>query len=87
MSDTTYNGWRNKETWLVNLWIGDVITGIVEDSGESVDAEWIESFVDEIVESYGIDLESGFMWYMLQCALGEIDYGELAEHFKSEADS
>ena len=24
MSDT-YNGWKNKETWLVNLWLGDVL--------------------------------------------------------------
>lgn len=21
--DNTYNGWRNRETWLINLWFGD----------------------------------------------------------------
>ena len=21
--DETYNGWRNRETWLINLWFGD----------------------------------------------------------------
>ena len=23
MTDTTYNGWTNRETWLVNLWLGE----------------------------------------------------------------
>ena len=23
MINNTYNGWRNRETWLVNLWYGD----------------------------------------------------------------
>lgn len=33
MSDTTYNGWSNYETWVVNLWI---------DNEESSQKRWVE---------------------------------------------
>lgn len=71
-----YNGWKNKETWLVNLWLGDLLTAYQED-GVEITADFIRECVD-IQTSY---LE-GFMLDMMNCALGEIDYHELAEHYK-----
>lgn len=83
-----YNGWTNKETWLVNLWLGDVFTEDQE-AGTEITADYIEQFVDEMVDqamnagkwSNG---HNGFVTDLLNCALGEIDYHELAEHYDEE---
>ena len=56
-----YNGWTNKETWLVNLWLGDMFT------------------VDQEAGNF-----NGFVKDLLNCALGEIDYHEIAEHYDEE---
>ena len=82
MSD--YNGWKNKETWLVNLWLGDVFTMDQED-GIDVTAEYIEDQVQmQIENSGGVD---GFIADLLNCSLGEIDYREIAEHYKKDMEN
>jgi len=82
MSD--YNGWKNKETWLVNLWLGDVFTMDQED-GIDVTAEYIEDQVQmQIENSGGVD---GFIADLLNCALGEIDYQEIAEHYNQDMEN
>lgn len=80
----SYNGWKNKETWLVNLWIGDYFAELQEE-GTLI----TEEFVREIVEEYcqgamGNDVESAFIVDLLNCALGEIDYLEIATHYVAE---
>jgi len=81
----SFNGWTNKETWLVNLWLGDSFQEDME-HGETIDEAYVESFVDEMASAA---LESpdanGFITDMLNCALGEINYHELAQHYKEEA--
>ena len=78
---TGYNGWKNKETWLVNLWLGDVFASMQED-GEAVTADVIESVVQECIGDIdGKSVENGFLVDMLNCALGEIDYRELAANY------
>lgn len=71
----SYNGWKNKETWLVNLWLGDVFT-MDQEEGLKITADYIEEQVEMQVENSG-GFE-GFMLDLLNCALGEIDYHELA---------
>lgn len=79
-----FNGWKNKETWLVNLWLGDYFAALQED-GETITADLIESVVEE---SFGDlsdkSVESGLLCDMLNCALNEIDYRELAAHYADE---
>jgi len=79
-----YNGWINKETWLVNLWLGDMFTEDQE-AGTEITADYIEQLVDEMASALldGPDA-NGFMTDLLNCALGEIDYHELAEHYDEE---
>ena len=79
MSD---NGWKNKETWLVNLWLGDSLT-MDQESGYEITAEYIEEYVDEIIADSG-SRGDGFIADLLNCALGEIDYHELASHYEKE---
>ena len=84
-----YNGWKNKETWLVNLWLGDTLT-MDQEAGIEITAEYIENFVDEMVDGaldQGARDFNGFVMDLLNCALGEIDYHELAAHYEEEREN
>ncbi len=63
MSD--YNGWTNRETWLVNIWFLDGIE-------EPMSADEIENMVHEYVGE-----QAGFVSDMMD--LGCIDWIELAD--------
>ena len=76
----SYNGWKNKETWLVNLWIGDSLT-MDQEAGHDITAAYIEQIVEDLIEDSG---SNGFVGDILNCALCEIDYDELASHYEEE---
>ena len=80
----SYNGWKNKETWLVNLWLGDALDADKEE-GFEITADYIEQMVDEMASALldGPDA-NGFMTDLLNCALCEIDYDELASHYEED---
>lgn len=81
----SYNGWKNRETWLVCLWLGDLFDDDIA-NGEEISAGYIEQVVEEMVSAL---LESpdanGFLVDLLNGALSEIDYREIAEHYKEIA--
>jgi hypothetical protein len=77
-----YNGWTNRETWLVNLYFGDTFWQIAHDtSGITPDfmagevSAWIE-------EKLSYDDVNGFIWDMLD--LSRINWIELAMHYNVE---
>ncbi len=78
-----YNGWTNKETWLVNLWLGDSFAELSEE-GQIISEDFIREMVEEMCSVDGKSVESGFMADLLNCALGEINYFELAQHYEPE---
>jgi hypothetical protein len=81
-----YNGWKNKETWLVDLWLGDMLT-MDQETGNEITADYIEMLVEDMVDGAldrGARSFSGFVIDVLNCALGEIDYHELASHYEEE---
>lgn len=76
-----YNGWKNKETWLVNLWLGDAFAAMQED-GEKITADFVRAYVEEMMGDLSAkSVENGFLVDLLNCALGEIDYHEIAAHY------
>ena len=78
-----YNGWKNKETWLVNLWLGDYFTDLQEE-GQEISEDYIREMVEEMASAAGEDGMNGLITDLLNCALGEIDYRELAAHYVAE---
>jgi hypothetical protein len=82
---TTFNGWTNKETWLVNIWFGDMLQTMKEE-GENIDAEYIENLVEEILDlqTDGKTVEGGFLVDMLNCAVGSVNFHELAKHYEED---
>jgi hypothetical protein len=70
MSDTTYNGWTNRATWLVNVWFNPESAADVDGARfaleESADAvpDYLRDFL----------------------CLHEINWGELHHHFEDDAE-
>ncbi len=81
-----YNGWTNYETWLVNMWYGDIFNDMAE-NGETVDAEYIQYFVEEMLESDGALPQYGFAADIMNAALREVDWDDLAEHYRVEEEA
>lgn len=80
----TYNGWTNKETWLVNLWLGDGLPEMIDPTDSLSD---IEDRIKELVEMITDEVtQAGLLADLLNCALGEINYRELAEHYKEDSE-
>ena len=84
----SYNGWSNKETWLVAVWLGDDLQAHKED-GEPLTADYIEAIVDDLFsitisngEHSGIF--NGLLSDLLSTAMGEINYWELEQHYKED---
>lgn len=73
----SYNGWKNKETWLVGLWLGDMFASDQEE-GIEISEEYIRSTVESFADESGLD---GFLADLLNASLSEIDYFELAAHY------
>ena len=71
--DNTYNGWTNRETWLVNLWFGDhwQCEADVQSS-----REWIEEKI------YGLEA-----WIQDFIDLPAINWAELEEHARELEES
>ena len=70
MNDTTYNGWTNRATWLVNVWFNpesasDVCMARIalEDAAETV-PDYLRDFL----------------------CLDEVNWAELAAHFEDDAE-
>lgn len=81
LSDTRYNGWSNRETWLVPLWWNECPIDRIEaeDKQEAIQllSEQLEELFSECSEIPVRGLESD----LFQGAAARIDWREIAEHW------
>ena len=76
-----YNGYTNKETWLVNLWLSENLDTMAGTS-EGVTPEDIEDLVAELIDEQ-VD-QYGFVRDLMQCAVAEVNFAEIAKHYQTE---
>ena len=67
----TYNGWRNRETWLVNVWFNPVTKS---------DIDYIKDYIEE--EYYENETFKGFWQDMID--INCIDWDRLREAMEDE---
>lgn len=53
MTKTDYNGWTNRETWVINLWMGDYFQEIAND-GEHLLADYIEETIWDMLDDANV---------------------------------
>lgn len=82
-TDTSYYGWKNKETWLVNIWYMDYMPVYFEDMDQyHVEANELEEAVTYIAEEGEAlsSLPSGLLSDFISTCWGEVDWHSLADH-------
>jgi len=83
---TTYNGWTNRETWLVNLWYGDDLATMLAEDERNVDVgigpheaeEWVR-YVAEESEVLSQPPTSGLLSDFLEQCWCEVNWDEIAD--------
>lgn len=89
--DEKHNGWTNRETWLVNLWLTNE-QGLYEEAraacnrdGEMLQeaAQSLEDFVDDLLSDQH-DGRSGFLTDLINAALARVNWAEIAESFRAD---
>ncbi len=74
-----YNGWTNKETWLVSLWYMDEIRTYRPSTPED-----IEEYVGFIVLEQGDKSHDGLTLDFLRMCLQDTNWRELYEHIEED---
>ena len=78
-TSSTYNGWSNRETWLANLWLDELLVSETTE-GNEVTADLVETLIDEMISA--TDVDSGLTYDLLMTAVDRINYREIAEAYK-----
>ena len=79
-----YNGWKNYETWLVNIWYGDSYSEYYlerfreGDLLSKVSADDVRDYVESALEAD--TPENGLVTDLLNNAMSQVDWHRLAEH-------
>lgn len=79
---TEYNGWSNRETWVMNLWLGsepeyyDVLSHITSDFEPDEQHAELEAWVRE--ELNRLDMGASLWSDLLSTALSRVDWYQIA---------
>ena len=80
MDYVTYNGWRNYNTWLVNLWFSEYFDSLTEDGCLTDIRSLVEEDIDAIIGSS----RSGFLGDVVDSFMNDVDWQEIESNYNSE---
>jgi len=83
MKSEKYNGFANRETWLVNLWLGDFLHNVVSEEDGQVSDDYIKNIVEDIVWS-NVSSTSSLCADFVGGCLSSVDWTEISKHAHEE---
>jgi len=75
MTKTDYNGWTNRETWVINLWLGDYFQDVANE-GQQLVADYIEETVWDMLEEANVPA-----MFKDMINLNAVNWRELEQHY------
>ena len=87
MTDKTYNGWTNWDTWSINLYWGDYWSSLADD-GEEVTADTMRSDVEAFIDEALASMPEGQRLFISDWMnLSAVNWNELARHYERESEA
>lgn len=81
MTKTDYNGWTNRETWVINLWLGDYFQDVA-DEGQQLMADYLEETVWDMLEEANVpDMFKDMI------DLNAVNWRELEQHYVTDEEA
>jgi hypothetical protein len=83
----SYNGWTNKETWLVNVWYMSEMPGYFSDVWQvGVEPSELRDAIQYISEECEAlsQLPAGLLSDFIQTCWAEVNWNELADHLNEK---
>lgn len=90
MTDESYNGWTNRESWLVALWLDndEYTQGACAEIAKSHASDMAAGeAIRDLIENddlFGELPVTGFLADLISGALARVDWREVGNHFRSE---
>ena len=91
MNNETYNGYSNKETWLVRLWLDNdeishayVMEGIMFSFRTDFQAATLAQYLRHMVLSANPETDASLYCDLIKSALSRINFGELADSYLND---
>jgi len=81
LEDTRYNGWKNRETWLVGLWWNECPVEKISADNKMMAVEELASQLKDCYRELEDTLGHGLQADLLSGAENAIDWHEIAEHW------
>lgn len=85
MSDETYNGWKNVETWVVSLWLSndEPMYNEVRESVNGMSVYDAMDTIEEMVRDW-TPITNGMFADIINHSLNQVDWLAIAEGFKDD---
>lgn len=82
----SYNGWANKETWLINIWFGDDMHDSAKATGYAIGESWCKDMVTEYLANSVKNVFTGFIGDVVGIFISSVDWREIADSVNEAAE-